>query len=311
MVDDNENVVDNTVSEKTSVFLAWSGPVSQKMAVLLKKYLPLLVRSIDVFLSEDIGKGKRWHSEIANALGSTKFGILCLTPENLSSEWIHFEAGALSKTIEDTHVCPLLLDVKKSDLKEPLASFHATLFDEKEFRKLVNDLAKACSDGLEVEQLNTLMDALWPKINANIKELKAELAEARKKSGEPEDTAKSDPLLEEVLVRVREHGRRLAEMSEQGGMNLAMEMQEAVHRLRAGQQQMIMMMKKNEHQRTYFDEQGPVSELNNVNSKKEVDEWFNRWIKRVKNPERLYSYIEESENIPTSEVKRLRKMFEL
>ena len=137
MVDDNVNVANNTAIGKTSVFLAWSGAVSQKMAGLLKDYLPLFVRNITIFMSEDITKGKRWHTEIANALGSTKFGILCLTPENLASEWIHFEAGALSKTIdESTHVCPLLLDVKKSELKEPLASFHATLFNKEEFKKL-------------------------------------------------------------------------------------------------------------------------------------------------------------------------------
>ena len=136
MVENNIEVDNKTSIGKISVFLAWSGSVSQKMAGLLKDHLPLFVRNIDIFMSEDITKGKRWHAEIAEALGSTKFGILCLTPENLASEWIHFEAGALSKTIDDsTHVCPLLLDVKKSELQEPLASFHATLFDKEEFKK--------------------------------------------------------------------------------------------------------------------------------------------------------------------------------
>ncbi len=255
MVDDNENVVDNTVTGKTSVFLAWSGTVSQKMALLLKKYLPLFVRSVDIFISEDITKGKRWHTEIAKALGSTKFGILCLTPENLTSEWIHFEAGALSKTIDDsTHVCPLLLDVKKSELKEPLASFHATLFNEKEFKELVNDLAKACGDGLEGEQLATLMEALWPKINDNIKELKAELVEARKKSGEPEEAKpKIDPLLEEVLVRIREQGRVLASLIEQSQMNPVMEIQEAIYRLKSGQRRMMNMLEMNDRRRSSRD----------------------------------------------------------
>ena len=118
MDEDKITISNKSLIGNTSVFLAWSGEVSKKMAGLLKEYLPLFVRNIAIFMSEDITKGKRWHSEIANALGSTKFGILCLTPENLTSEWIHFEAGALSKTIDDsTHVCPLLLGVKKSELK--------------------------------------------------------------------------------------------------------------------------------------------------------------------------------------------------
>ena len=269
MVDDNENVADNTVIGNTSVFLAWSGSVSQKMAVLLKKYLPLFVRSIDIFLSKDITKGKRWHTEIANALGSTRFGILCLTPENLVSEWIHFEAGALSKTIDDsTHVCPLLLDVKKSELKEPLASFHATLFDEKEFKKLVNDLAHACGDSLDEGQLTTLMEALWPKINDNINDLKAELAEARQKSGEPEDAEpKIDPLLEEVVVRVREQGRLLTTLADQGGAGLGKEIIEAVQDMKMMRQYMEMY---DNRLRLFRDREEDDSVRANISSKRRI-----------------------------------------
>jgi len=268
MVEDNVNVSNNTAIGKTSVFLAWSGSVSQKMAGLLKDYLPLFVRNIDIFMSEDITKGKRWHTEIANALGSTKFGILCLTPENLASEWIHFEAGALSKTIdESTHVCPLLLDVKKSELKEPLASFHATLFDKEEFKKLVNALAQACGDSLEEGQLTTLMEALWPKIDDYIKGFKSELAEARQKSGEPEDNKSIiDPLLEEVVVRVREQGRLLATLAEQGGVGSGKEIIEAFHDIRMSQRRMLNILKKGS-QRTFFsNREEDDSERGNISS---------------------------------------------
>ncbi len=256
MVDDNENVVDKTVSGRTSVFLAWSGSVSKKMAGLLKDQLPLLVRNIDIFMSEDTTKGKRWHSEIANALGSTKFGILCLTPENLTSEWIHFEAGALSKTIDDaTHVCPLLLDVKKSELQEPLASFQATIFDKKEFKSLVKDLAQACGDSLREVQFDRLMDALWPEINKSIESLKTELAEARKESGEPDDAElEINPLLEEVVVRVREQGRILATLAtEQDGADLRKELLEAVHEIKHVQNRIMNRSDMYEQRRTYND----------------------------------------------------------
>jgi hypothetical protein len=246
MVDGNVNVANNTAVGKTSVFLAWSGSVSQKMAVLLRGNLPIFVRNIDIFMSEDITKGKRWDTEIAKALGSTKFGILCLTPENLTSEWIHFEAGALSKTIDDsTHVCPLLLDVKKSDLKEPLASFQATLFDKEEFRKLIKALAHVCGDILEDGQYTRLMDGLWPKIEESINILKAELAEARRKSGKPEDTKpKIDPLLEEVVIRVREQGRLLSTLAEQGGAGLGKEIIGALHDIKMSQLQTMMDLSK-------------------------------------------------------------------
>lgn len=311
MSDKNESVVENTVTGKTSVFLAWSGSVSKKMAGLLKEYLPLLVRNIDIFMSEDTTKGKRWHSEIANVLGSTKFGILCLTPENLTSEWIHFEAGALSKTIDDaTHVCPLLLDVKKSELQEPLASFQATIFNKEEFKSLVNDLAQACGDSLKEGQFDRLMDALWPDIDKSIKKLNNELAESRKKSGEPKDTKpKTDPLLEEVLVRVREQGRLLAALTEQGGSDIGKEIMNAVFDLKMTLRRTMKNMRP-EIQSTFFDEQGPVFELNNVKSTQELDEWFRLWLDRGKDTDRLFSYIEESA-IPSGEIQRLKEAFKL
>lgn len=46
----------------------------------------------------DIDKGTRWREEVGTALDTMKAGIICLTPENLSAEWLLFEAGALSKT---------------------------------------------------------------------------------------------------------------------------------------------------------------------------------------------------------------------
>ena len=236
MVEDNIKV-DKTPIGKTSVFLAWSGPVSHKMAELLRDNLSLFVRNVDIFMSEDISKGKRWHTEIAKALQATKFGILCLTPENLNSEWIHFEAGALSKTVDDsTHVCPLLIDVQKSELKRIIfASFQATLFDKEEFRKLVKALAHVCGDSLEEGQYTRLMEGLWPKIEESINTLKAELAESRRKKGKPDGTKPQvDPLLEEVVVRIREQGRLLATLVEQGGAGLGKEFIEAVHEIKMG-----------------------------------------------------------------------------
>ena len=299
MVEDNVSIGNTTPIGKTSVFLAWSGPVSQKMAGLLKDYLPLFVRNIDIFVSEDITKGKRWHSEIASALDSTKFGILCLTPENLSSEWIHFEAGALSKTIdESTHVCPLLLDVKKSELQEPLASFHATLFDEKEFKELVNDLAKACGDSLEEGQVTTLMEALWPKINGYINDLKVELAEARQKSGEPEATKpKIDPLLEEVVVRLREQGHLLAMLADQGGVDLGKEIIEAVHSIKSGQHHIMNMLGVNDRHRMLRDQgekdsvRGDIRFTDRMAELKSILRSLPRKYKTVNDPDTVFSVL--------------------
>jgi hypothetical protein len=45
----------------------------------------------------DIQKGERWNDQIGRQLKDHDIGILCVTPENTSSDWLLFEAGALSK----------------------------------------------------------------------------------------------------------------------------------------------------------------------------------------------------------------------
>jgi hypothetical protein len=60
-------------------------------------------------MSHRISAGARWANELANELAGTRFGILCLTRDNLNSPWLLFEAGGLAKTVEDTFVCPYLL----------------------------------------------------------------------------------------------------------------------------------------------------------------------------------------------------------
>ncbi len=91
------------------VFISWSGKRSNALAVALKGWLPLILQYVKPWVSEkDISAGDRWARAIAGELETSNFGILCVTPENLRSEWILFEAGALSKSMLDAKVIPLL-----------------------------------------------------------------------------------------------------------------------------------------------------------------------------------------------------------
>jgi hypothetical protein len=71
--------------------------VSLKIALVLRDWIPDVIRGVEPFVSsEEIRKGKRWPLELANALEELRYGIICLTPTNVNSPWINFEAGALS-----------------------------------------------------------------------------------------------------------------------------------------------------------------------------------------------------------------------
>lgn len=82
------------------VFVSWSGERSQMLAQALRDWLPLVLHYVQPWLSEkDIDAGKRWSSEIAKQLEESNIGIICITPENIDSSWILFEAGALAKSL--------------------------------------------------------------------------------------------------------------------------------------------------------------------------------------------------------------------
>lgn len=113
------------------IFISWSGKLSHEIAVALSVWLPSVIQQIKPFVSsEDIEKGKRWSTEIANNLNEANFGIICLTKDNLMEPWILFEAGALSKGEEHANVCSVLFDGLQPPNIEghPLNIFQHTIF---------------------------------------------------------------------------------------------------------------------------------------------------------------------------------------
>jgi hypothetical protein len=126
------------------VFLSWSGAVSKQIALALREWLPNVIQAIEPWMSsEDIDKGARWSSDVANQLATTKGGIICVTPENMTAPWLNFESGALSKTVEKEMVCPYLFRLKPFELVGPLVQFQASEAGEEDTLKMVKTLNKA------------------------------------------------------------------------------------------------------------------------------------------------------------------------
>lgn len=121
------------------IFLSWSGDLSHKVACVFRDWLPNVIQSITPYVSsEDIDKGARWTSDIASQLEDSSFGIIFVTKENMDAPWVNFEAGALSKSVEQARVCPFLFDLKRTDIKEsPLLQFQLTNNTKKDIEKLI------------------------------------------------------------------------------------------------------------------------------------------------------------------------------
>ncbi len=194
-----------------TVFISWSGLKSQSVAIALRDWLPNVIQFINPWMSgADIEKGARWTSDIATQLQNAKAGIICLTSDNLDSRWIHFEAGALSKTLENGFVCPYLFGVESTDIKGPLVQFQTTNATKEDTCKLVHTINRSLGEHALAEyRVEAAFNQWWPRLEENLKAIN--LIDP-KKENKPRRTERE--LIEETLELVRglERARIVDEM---------------------------------------------------------------------------------------------------
>jgi len=188
------------------IFVSWSGEMSKKTAQSLKKWLPMIIQAVDVFYSpEDIEKGEIWDNKLVQELSSCNYGIICLTSENMTAPWIHFEAGAIAKAL-DSRVSTLLVNVKPSDIKGPLSRYQGTKIEKNDFLQLIMDINKNIETPLENSVLESLFNALWSQIESELKDIKHSIPE---KEQEDSPTDINEPI-EEILQLLRKQNSLLS-----------------------------------------------------------------------------------------------------
>lgn len=149
------------------VFISWSGKASFQIAKVLKEWIPCVIQNvIPYFSSEDIDKGARWSTDIAEELENASFGILCVTKDNMESKWLNFEAGALSKAIDKSRVCPLLFHLKPSDISDgPLLQFQMANVNKDDIYKIFRSINTSLGDnGLDEMRLEKVFSRIWPEM---------------------------------------------------------------------------------------------------------------------------------------------------
>ena len=184
------------------VFISWSGERGRQLGEAIREWLPTVLQSVEPYFSpSDIDKGAKWDSDITQALKSSNVGLIIVTHDSLKSQWTMFEAGALARSVEKTtRVCPMLFDVKKSEVTGPLTSFQMADFTQQEVQRVLATVNKVQEKGLDDAALAKAFEKWWPDLETKVKSILAAT-----QSIEPAAELRSDrELLEENLLLTRQ-----------------------------------------------------------------------------------------------------------
>ena len=164
-------VVDNS-SLRTKVFISWSGKSSHATALLLRDWLPTVIYNVDPWVSsEDIKKGSRWSTDLAHELDACSLGIICVDTTSVNSSWLNFEAGALSKSVNDGCVFPLLFGISSDDLNGPLSQFQVTNFHEQDVCSLVIEINRIVGNPTCDEHIRKLIGYSWLSLSKKVEHI--------------------------------------------------------------------------------------------------------------------------------------------
>ncbi len=184
------------------VFVSWSGELSHEVALTLRGWLPNVLQAVELYVSsEDVTKGARWFADVSGELERASFGIICLTRQSLSAPWVLFEAGALAKSIAQSRVTPLLIDLTAAEVQGPLAQFQSTATNEADVRRLVKAInAHSGETQLKDAQVEAAFAKWWPDLAQS---LEVAVQEQRNDGdAQPKPRSEQD-ILEEVLQLTR------------------------------------------------------------------------------------------------------------
>lgn len=182
------------------IFVSWSGSRSKAVAELFCDWIKDVLQGATTCMSkDDIDKGSIWFNEIASELADTTAGVLCLTRQNRNAAWVLFEAGALSKGLSSSRVCPILIDLTISELETPLSQLNCTLPHRDDMLKLIKDINKFSQKAsLDVSRVEKAFEKWWPDFEKNFEKI---LTSQKPQEGLAK--RETSEVLEEILQVVR------------------------------------------------------------------------------------------------------------
>jgi len=153
------------------VFICWSEDRSRQLAEALSAWLPKVLGSdLSCGVSTRFQVGERWFPQLLRELDEADAAIICFTPENLGSRWLHFEAGLLFRSSED-RVLPYFLGSRVPEIKEPLNAIQASTATAEGTWRLVEALAPRSR--MDAAKARRRFEACWPELERFVRSMAA------------------------------------------------------------------------------------------------------------------------------------------
>ena len=150
------------------VFVSWSGDRSKVLASALAEWLPRVLPLVGTSISESIPAGTEWRTVLMEKLKKCDAIVACLTPENVRSQWLNFEAGAAASML-DYRLFPVFLGDDPLP-PGPLSGLQVMRFNENDLRHLVHRLNSHCEPNCPEAWVNEQFSLLWKDLATRIGE---------------------------------------------------------------------------------------------------------------------------------------------
>lgn len=159
-----------------NIFISYSKIWTQGLAAKLTDLIETLYidKDVNVFFDRKDITGGKLKKQLDKNIKKTNIGILLLTPENYSAEWLMFEAGALTQTVESIEngvLIPYLFCRKVNKIEHPIQDWMFTKYlykgSEKANRKDLIALFKYINDNLnksnkiDITDIEIKINRLW------------------------------------------------------------------------------------------------------------------------------------------------------
>lgn len=193
------------------IFISWSGNRSKAVAELFSEWLKCVIQASQPWIStRDIDRGAIWFSEINDKLRDVSVGVVFLTQENKNKPWILFETGALAKGLTSNRVCTFLIDLKPSDLQDPLAQFNHTLPEKSGLWELTRTINASITDTpLEEKILEKIFNTYWPQFENDFTR-----AISDHPIGEVPPPRSEEDILSEILENTRSLAQKIRKLED-------------------------------------------------------------------------------------------------